>query len=91
MENRSYQVKVRYIFEGDYTMKAATREEAAEFVQKHCGLVMGGSIHTSLNCDTVDWNFPIHPELIISSVRIAKRSTKRKHRENYTNLVHNMR
>jgi len=73
MENKSYQVKVRYIFEGVYTMKAATREEAVEKVQKHCGLVMGGSIHTSLNCDMVDWNFPNHPELIISSVRLTKK------------------
>ena len=72
MENRSYQVKVRYIFEGIYTMKAETREEAVEMVQKHCGLVMGGSIHTSPDQNVVDWTFPIHPELIISSVSLRK-------------------
>jgi hypothetical protein len=40
-------------------------------VEKHCGLVLGGSIHTTLDDDMVDWNFPVHPEKAIYHVRVS--------------------
>jgi len=77
MESKSYQVRVRYVFEGVYTIKSDTRENAIRLVEKDCGFVMGGSIHSTLNDDALDWNFSIHPEMIIRSVRLAKRNKKR--------------
>ena len=77
MKNRSYRVKVRYFFDGIYTVKAETREEAVRMVKEDCGLVMGGSIHTTLDEDSVDWNFSIHPEMVIHSVKLKNRQRNR--------------
>ena len=58
-----YNVKVRYIFEGTYTVAAESREEAETMVTEDCGLVLGGNIHTTRDDDEVsDWNFGCHPD-----------------------------
>ena len=65
-----YNVQVRYIFEGTYTVVAEDREEAEKMVSEDCGLVLGGNIHTTRDDDEVtDWNFGCHPDLQILSVR----------------------
>lgn len=65
-----YDVKVRYAFEGTYTVTAEDREEAQRMVKEDCGLVLGGNIHTTRDDDKVtDWNFNIHPESQILSLR----------------------
>lgn len=38
-----YDVKVRYIFEGTYTVVAEDREEAESMVAEDCGLVLGAA------------------------------------------------
>ena len=59
-----YDVKVRYIFEGTYTVVAEDREEAESMVAEDCGLVLGGNIHTTRDDDEVtDWKFGCHPDL----------------------------
>ena len=61
-----YDVKVRYIFEGTYTVVAEDREEAESMVAEDCGLVLGGNIHTTREDDEVtDWQFGCHPDLHI--------------------------
>ena len=53
-----YDVKVRYAFEGTYTVAAEDRDEARIMVSEDCGLVLGGNIHTTRDDDEVlDWNF----------------------------------
>lgn len=64
-----YKVKVRYIFEGTYTVAAEGREEAEAMVTEDCGLVLGGNIHTTRDDDEVDWTFGCHPDLQILSIR----------------------
>ena len=65
-----YDVKVRYIFEGTYTVVAEDREEAESMVAEDCGLVLGGNIHTTRDDDEVtDWKFSCHPDLQVLSVR----------------------
>ena len=64
-----YDVKVRYIFEGTYTVAAEGRKEAEAMVTEDCGLVLGGNIHTTRDDDEVDWNFSCHPDLQILSIR----------------------
>ena len=39
-----YDVKVRYSFEGIYTVAAEDRKEAKRMVEEDCGLVLGGNI-----------------------------------------------
>ena len=64
-----YDVKVRYAFEGTYTVAAEDRDEAKRMVNDDCGLVLGGNIHTTRDDDEVlDWDFGIHPDMQILSM-----------------------
>ena len=76
-----YKVRVRYAFEGTYTVAAGSCEEAKRVVEEDCGLVLGGNIHTTCNEEEVtEWNFGIHPESLILSIK----ETGRKARVKYT-------
>ncbi len=66
---KPYTVKVKFIFEGEFIVSAASPLDAKQAVEKHCGLVIGGDIHSSLPKDEVNWNFPLHPNKKIISVR----------------------
>ena len=52
-------------FSGEFEIEANSPKQAQEFAEKHCGLVIGGDIHSSLPYEDVDWVFPTHPEKII--------------------------
>jgi len=64
----SFTVTTKLFIEGTFTVKADDKEQAEEFVRKHCGLVVGGNIHSSLPDDQIDWNFPTHFEKEIIAV-----------------------
>ena len=64
-----YAVNVRCIFDGEFLINAETKEQAAEYAMKHCSVV--ASVHSSLPDEDVDWNFPVHPEKKVQSVRVA--------------------
>ena len=74
---KKIEVKVRYLFEGTYTVAADDRYEARTMVTRDCGLVLGGNIHTTLDDDDVDWEFDIHPDLQILSYTEKENKTKR--------------
>jgi len=57
-----FSVEVTYKFEGVFYIDASSAAEAEEFAEKHCGLVLGGNIHSSLPDDMVDWDFLAHPD-----------------------------
>ena len=64
-----YEVRVRYAFEGTYTVATGDREEAQRMVEEDCGLVLGGNIHTTRDDDEVtDWDFGYHPDMEILSI-----------------------
>ena len=63
-----YDVRVRYAFEGTYTVVAEDHDEARQMVSEDCGLVLGSNMHTTLNDEDVDWKFGIHPDTQILSV-----------------------
>ena len=63
-----YDVRVRYAFEGTYTVAAEDRDEAKRMVSEDCGLVLGGNIHTTLDDGEVDWHFGVHPDMQLLSV-----------------------
>lgn len=65
MKKQTFKVKVKYVFSGYYTVKAYNKETARNAVRQQCGLVMGGSIHSTLNNEDVDWNFDLHPDTVI--------------------------
>ena len=69
---KSYTVKTRFVFEGAFEVQAADRQEATRIVEKDCGVVLGGNIHTSAGKTVSYWNLPVHPEKVIVSVRNRK-------------------
>lgn len=64
-----YTVPVKYIFEGQFFIMAESKRQAKAYVERHCGLVIGGDIHSTLPDEDVDWNFNIHPQKIIKNGR----------------------
>jgi hypothetical protein len=62
---KEFEVEVSYVFKGKFFIKAESQEEANEYAEKHCGLVLGGDIHSTLMDEDVNWDFPVHPEKII--------------------------
>ncbi len=75
---KKIEVKVRYLFEGTYTVAAEDRNEARTMVTRDCGLVLGGNIHTTLDDDEVDWNFDVHPDIQILSYTEREKKQKPK-------------
>ena len=74
---KKVEVKVRYLFEGTYTVAADDRNEARTMVTRDCGLVLGGNIHTTLDDDEVDWEFDVHPDMQILSYTEKENEIKR--------------
>jgi hypothetical protein len=67
-----YAVKTRFVFDGTFYVEAENKAQAKEDEEQHCGLILGGNIHSSLPYEDVDWHFPIHPEkVIVGGRRIA--------------------
>lgn len=64
-KKRFYAVPTKFVFSGTFRIKAESQEQAEKYTQEHCGLVLGGGIHSSLPDDEVDWEFGIHPETIV--------------------------
>lgn len=62
--NKEYKVKVQFVLEGEVTVNAICKDEAKELVEESFGLVVGGNLH-SMDSRIIDWDFPVHPEMIV--------------------------
>lgn len=62
---KEYKVKTKFIFEGEFYITAESKQQAKEYVEKHCGVVLGGDIHTSLPDEICSWRFDVHPTKIV--------------------------
>ena len=72
MAKKKYKVKIQFIFEGEFEVNADNKEQAKEYVERHCGFVIGGDIHTSLPDEIiVNWNFVVHGDKKIISITKA--------------------
>ena len=71
MAREKYKVYVKFIFSGYFEVSAESTIEAVEFIDKHCGLVLGGGVESTLPDDDIDWDFNVHPEKKITRVRKA--------------------
>ena len=54
MKKKVYRVRTQYIFEGAFEVVAESKEDARQKVLQNCGLVMGGSIHSTLPDDEIN-------------------------------------
>jgi len=68
MKNKEFEVEVSFVFKGKFLIKAESQEQANEYAEKHCGLVLGRDIHSSLPDEDVNWDFPTHPDKIIHTI-----------------------
>ncbi|GHV89484.1 hypothetical protein AGMMS50267_18440 [Spirochaetia bacterium] len=72
---KKYRVVTRFSFTGTFFVNAKNRQAAKEYVEKHCGLVIGGNIHSTLSDEDVDWEFPVHPDKTIGRISVARGGT----------------
>jgi len=70
---KRYAVKTKFIFKGCFFICAESKRQAREFAEKHCGLVLGRGIHSTLSDDGVDWDFPLHPDKVVGRVRASRK------------------
>ena len=68
MKKKVYRVRTQYIFEGVFEVVAEREEDARQKVLQNCGLVMGGSIHSTLPDDEINWAFDRHPNKRIDRI-----------------------
>ena len=72
-KKRIYRVRTQYTFEGMFEVLADSKENAQQQkVLQDCGLVMGGSIHSTLPDEEINWAFSTHPEVKATRVTIQK-------------------
>ena len=71
-KKKIYRVKTQYIFKGIFEVLAESKEDARRKVLQDCGLVMGGSIHSTLPDEEINWAFSTHPEVKATRVTIQK-------------------
>ena len=55
-----------------FEVLADSKEDARQKVLQDCGLVMGGSIHSTLPDEEINWAFSTHPEVKVTRVTIQK-------------------
>ena len=63
-DNKEYKVKVRFVLDGEVIVSACCKDEAKELVKDSFGFVVGGNLH-STDSRITDWDFPVHPEMIV--------------------------
>ena len=77
MKKKIYRVRTQYIFDGVFNVVAESKEDARQKILQNCGLVMGGTIHSTLSDDEINfssnalnnsWAFDRHPNKRISRI-----------------------
>lgn len=72
MKKQRFLVYTEYVFDGVFDVVAESKEEARQKVLQNCGLVMGGTIHSTLPDDEVNWAFSTSPEVRTGRITIQK-------------------
>ena len=76
MTKQRFLVYTEYVFDGVFDVAAESKEEARQKVLQNCGLVMGGSIHSLLPDDEVNWVFSAHPDVRTAWTTIQEEHTE---------------
>ena len=75
MKKNVYRVRTRYTFEGVFELIAESKEDARQKILQNCGLVMGGSIHSTLPDEEINWAFSTHPEVRTGRITVQEEQT----------------
>ena len=76
MKKKVYRVRTQYIFEGVFDVVSESKEDARQKVLQDCGLVMGGSIHSTLPDEEINWAFSTHPVVRMGRITIQEEQTE---------------
>ena len=68
MKKQRFLVYTEYVFDGVFDVVAESKEDARQKVLQNCGLVMGGSIYSTLPDDEINWAFDRHPNKRIDGI-----------------------
>ncbi len=75
MKKKVYRIRTQYVFEGVFDVVAESREEARQKVIQDCGMMMGGTIHSTLPDDEVNWVFSMHSEVRTGRITVQEEQT----------------
>ena len=76
MKKKVFRVRTQYVFEGVFDVVTESKEDARQKVLQDCGLVMGGSSHSTLPDDEVNWAFSTHPEIRTGRITVQEEQTE---------------
>ena len=76
MKKKVYRVRTQYIFDGVSDVVAECKEDARLKVLQDCGLVMGGSVHSTLPDDEINWAFSAHPDVKMTQITVQEEQTE---------------
>ena len=76
MKKIIYRVRTQHILEGVFEVVAESKEDARQKVLQNCELVMGGSVHSTLPDDEVNWAFSAHPDVRTARITVQEEETK---------------
>ena len=76
MKKKVYRVQTQYVFEGVFEVVAESKEDAQQKVLQDCGLVMGGSIHSTLPDDEINWAFSAHSDVRMARITVQEEQTE---------------
>ena len=72
MKKQRFLIYTEYVFDGIFDVVAESKEEARQKVLQHCGLVMGGSVHSILPDEEINWAFSTHPEVRTGQITVQE-------------------
>lgn len=75
MKKKRFLVYTEYVFDGVFDVVAKSKEEARQKVLQDCELVMGGSIHSTLPDEEINWAFFTHPEVRTGQIIVQEEQT----------------
>ena len=75
MKKKVYRIRTQYVFEGVFDVVAESREEARQKVIQDCGMMKGGTIHSTLPDDEVNWAFSTYPEVRTGRITVQEEQT----------------
>ena len=75
MKKKVYRIRTQYVFEGVFDVVAESRVEARQKVIQDYGMMMGGTIHSTLPDDEVNWFFSMHSEVRTGRITVQEEQT----------------
>lgn len=67
---KTYRVPVSFVFEGEFRIRASSKEEAQKLAKESCGAT--ANIHHNMDDAAVNWDFPVHPEKKVKAAKTMR-------------------